>query len=63
MTKDELNGADPRELAVLLANIMEKKRVRPRYLVGMLFLKIAVWSKRILPASFFEKLIMVYYKI
>jgi len=63
ITKGELNGADPRELAVLLVDIMEEKRVRPRYLVGMLFQKIAVWSKRVLPALFFEKLIMAYYKI
>jgi NAD(P)-dependent dehydrogenase (short-subunit alcohol dehydrogenase family) len=63
ITKDEQNGADPRELAVLLGNIMNQKRVRPRYLVGMYFQKMAVWAKRILPASLFEKLIMAYYKI
>jgi len=63
ITKDELNGAAPRELAALPVNIMEDKRVRPRYLVGRLFQKIAVWSKRIVPALFFEKLILAYYKI
>jgi NAD(P)-dependent dehydrogenase (short-subunit alcohol dehydrogenase family) len=63
ITKDEQNGGDPGELAVLLGNIINQKRVRPRYLVGMYFQKMAVWVKRFLPASLFEKLIMYYYKI
>ena len=63
MERDEQSGADPRDLAVLLEKIMEKKRVRPRYLVGMFFQKLAVWVKCILPASVFEKLIMSYYKL
>ncbi|MGB5298713.1 MAG: SDR family oxidoreductase [Thiogranum sp.] len=57
------SGADPGDLAVPLEKIMEKKRVRPHYLVGMFFQKLAVWGKRMLPASVFEKLIMSYYRI
>jgi len=40
ITKDELNGADPRELAALLVNIMEEKRVRP-----------AIWLERCRPCD------------
>jgi len=63
LERDEQSGADPMDLAVLLEKIMEKKRVRPRYLVGMFFQKLAVWVKCILPATVFEKLIMFYYRI
>jgi short-subunit dehydrogenase len=63
ITRNEHNGADPQKLAVLLGNIIGQKRVRTRYLVGMYFQKMAVWAKRILPASLFEKLIMSHYKI
>jgi hypothetical protein len=51
------------KLAVLLGNIIGQKRVRSRYLVGMYFQKMAVWAKRILPASMLEKLIISHYKI
>ena len=61
--RNERSGADPRDLAVLIEKIMDKKRVRPHYLAGMFFQKLAVWVKRILPASLFEKLIMSYYRI
>ena len=63
ITRNEQNGADPRELAVLLGNIIDQQHVRPRYLVGMYFQKLAVWAKRFLPASVFERLIMSHYKI
>ena len=63
MEKDEQNGADPRDLAVLLEKTMEKKRVHPRHLLGMFFQVLAVWVKRGLPASMFEKLIMTYYRV
>jgi NAD(P)-dependent dehydrogenase (short-subunit alcohol dehydrogenase family) len=63
LERDEQSGADPGDLAVLLAEIMDKKRVRPHYLAGMFFQKLAVWVKRVLPASVFEKLIMSYYRI
>lgn len=60
---DEQCGADSRELAVLLDKIIDQQRVRPRYLAGMYFQKLAVWVKRVLPASVFEALIMRHYKI
>lgn len=62
ITKNEKNGADPRELAVLLGKIIDRQRVHPRYLVGMYFQKLAVWVKRVLPAWVFERLIMRHYK-
>jgi NAD(P)-dependent dehydrogenase (short-subunit alcohol dehydrogenase family) len=63
ITENERNGADPRELAALLGKIIEQQRVRPHYLVGAYFQKLAVWAKRFLPASVFEKLIMSHYRI
>jgi NAD(P)-dependent dehydrogenase (short-subunit alcohol dehydrogenase family) len=63
IANDEQRGADPRELAFLLGNIIDRQRVRTRYLVGMHFQKLAVWVKRVLPASVFEALIMGHYKI
>ena len=63
ITNDEQNGSDPKDLAVLLANIIGKKDVRPRYMIGMFHQKLAAWIKCMLPASLFEKLIMSYYKI
>ena len=63
ITRNERNGADPRKVAVLLGKIIDRQRVRPRYLVGMYFQKLAVRTKRVLPASVFEKLIMSHYKI
>ena len=63
IANDEQNGSDPKDLAVLLANIIEKKHVRPRYMIGMFHQKLAAWIKRMLPASLFEKLIISYYKI
>jgi short-subunit dehydrogenase len=63
ITRSERNGADPRELAVLLGRIIDARRVRPRYLAGTRFQKLAVWSKRVLTGAFFEKLIMAHYKI
>jgi NAD(P)-dependent dehydrogenase (short-subunit alcohol dehydrogenase family) len=63
LERAEQNGADPGDLALLLEKIMDKKRVRPHYLAGMFFQKLAVWGKRMLPASVFEKLIMSYYRI
>jgi short-subunit dehydrogenase len=63
ITENERNGADPRELAALLGKIIEQQHVRPRYLVGVYFQKLAVWAKRVLPASVFETIIMKHYRI
>jgi NAD(P)-dependent dehydrogenase (short-subunit alcohol dehydrogenase family) len=63
ITRDEQNGADPSELAALLGKIISRKRVRSRYLAGVPLQRLAVWAKRLLPAPFFEKLIMAYYRI
>jgi NAD(P)-dependent dehydrogenase (short-subunit alcohol dehydrogenase family) len=63
IAKEEQSGADPLRLAVLVSKIIDRRCVRHRYLVGMFFQKMAVWAKRILPASVFETLIMNHYKI
>jgi NAD(P)-dependent dehydrogenase (short-subunit alcohol dehydrogenase family) len=61
--RDERQGAGPDQVAVLLARILEQPRVRPRYLAGAFVQKLAVRSKRFLPAAWFEKLIMSYYRV
>lgn len=63
MEHDERNGADPEDLAGLLAKVMAKPAPRPRYLAGMFVQKLAVAIKRVAPAAWFEKAIMAYYKI
>ena len=63
MEKDERNGADPFELARLLAKLLAEPAPRPRYPIGMWFQKLLVGFKRILPARLLEKGIAAYYKL
>jgi short-subunit dehydrogenase len=63
MEKDEQNGADPLELAILLSKIIESGKPGPRYMVGMTSQKLVARLKSILPASVFERIISSYYRI
>jgi len=63
MEHDERNGADPSELARLIARLLEKTAPRTRYPVGMFFQKLLVGIKRLLPAGLFERGLMAYYKL
>jgi short-subunit dehydrogenase len=63
MEKDEQNGADPLELAILLWKIIESGKPGPRYMIGMTSQKLVARLKSILPASVFERIISSYYRI
>jgi NAD(P)-dependent dehydrogenase (short-subunit alcohol dehydrogenase family) len=63
MEHDERRGGAPMELARTLAMVIEKRSPRPRYAIGMLAQRLAVWLHRLLPNRLFEKGIMVYYKV
>jgi len=63
MKHDEQHGAAPIELARTLATVIEKRSPRPRYVVGMLTQRLAVWLRRLLPDRLFERGVMAYYKI
>ena len=59
--KDENGGWPPEVLAQKLVKIIETKNPRPRYVIATLEQKAAVVLKRILPASWFIKLLAPHY--
>jgi NAD(P)-dependent dehydrogenase (short-subunit alcohol dehydrogenase family) len=63
MEHDEQHGGAPIELARTLATVIEKRSPRPRYALGMLAQRLAVWLHRLLPNRLFEKGVMAYYKV
>ncbi|MBW2551923.1 MAG: SDR family NAD(P)-dependent oxidoreductase, partial [Deltaproteobacteria bacterium] len=63
MERDEQHGAAPIELARTLATVIEKRSPRPRYAIGMLAQRLAIWLRRLLPNRLFERGIMAYYKV
>ncbi len=63
MEHDERHGAAPIELARTLATVIEKRSPRPRYAIGMLAQRLAIWLRRLLPNRLVERAIMSYYKV
>jgi len=63
MEHDEQHGAAPITLARMLATVIEKRSPRPRYVIGMLAQRLAVWLHRLLPNRLFERGVMAYYKV
>ncbi|MBI3784853.1 MAG: SDR family oxidoreductase [Deltaproteobacteria bacterium] len=63
MERDEQNGANPQALAVLLAKIIAARRPQPRYLAGMPVQKLGPLVKSVLPARWFDKILMSMYRI
>jgi NAD(P)-dependent dehydrogenase (short-subunit alcohol dehydrogenase family) len=59
--KEESNGKDPVILANKIAEIVDKKNPRYRYLVGSFIQKTAVCFKKIMPERIFIYLISKYY--
>ncbi|MDP4090230.1 MAG: SDR family oxidoreductase [Bacillota bacterium] len=59
--KDELNGCNPKMIGKVIFRIVNSKRPRLRYPVGMVFQKIILFMKKFLPGRFYEKLIIFYY--
>ena len=62
MERDEQNGADPRQLAELLARIIGQASPKPRYRVGMAAQKLVAALQPVVPGALFEKVIGSYYK-
>jgi short-subunit dehydrogenase len=60
---DEMNGAKKERIAKKVYKIMTKRRPKLRYAVGLPQQRLAVILKKILPSTFFEKIIASHYKI
>jgi len=63
MEHDEQNGADPRQLAELLAKIIASPAPRNRYPVGALGQRLAVAARRVVPSAFLDKALASVYKL
>jgi NADP-dependent 3-hydroxy acid dehydrogenase YdfG len=61
--KDEHNGKPPEILSKQLVKIIEKKNPRPNYVIATLEQKFAVVLKKILPDSWFIKILAPHYGI
>lgn len=59
--RDEENGADPRDFAALVENIIATAEPKARYLVGAADQKAAALLKRLLPYAAFERLFRTIY--
>lgn len=63
MEKDEQGGATPEPVARLVARILETASPRVRYVAGPVSEKVAAGLKRVLPSRWFERILMMYYRI
>ena len=61
--KDENGGWPPDILARKLVKVIEKKNPHSRYVIAAFEQKLAVVLKRILPASWFSKILAPHYRI
>ncbi len=63
MEQDEQNGADPRQLAELLAKIIANPSPRNRYSVGALTQRLAVAARHVLPSALLDRALRAVYKV
>lgn len=63
MEHDEQNGADPQQLAELLAKIIANPAPRSRYPVGALGQRLGVAARRVLPSALLDRAIRAIYKV
>jgi len=61
--EDERQGADPRMLAELVAGLVDRRRVDPRYLVGLRSQTLLTRLRWMIPDAWFEKLLMSHYRV
>jgi short-subunit dehydrogenase len=61
--KDEAKGWDPSTMAIEIAKIVDSKNPSQRYIIGAFEQKLSVFVKRIVPGSWFKRIIEDYYKI
>lgn len=57
------DGNDPIEIAIAVAKMMAKKRLKPHYAVGPFMQRFSLILKRILPQKAFERLLMNHYNL
>ncbi|NLE45427.1 MAG: SDR family oxidoreductase [Chloroflexi bacterium] len=60
---DELHGPPPTEVAQLVERVIRKDSPRLRYTVGPWPERVAIFLKKILPGSWFERGLSMYYKV
>ncbi|TFG83365.1 MAG: hypothetical protein E4H20_05705 [Spirochaetales bacterium] len=60
---DEMNGANPVEIARLVLRLLGKRRLRVRYTVGSFFQTAAVAVRPFLSDALAEKLLALYYRL
>ncbi|MBN1857849.1 SDR family oxidoreductase [Candidatus Bipolaricaulota bacterium] len=63
MEAEELGGATPEPVARLVGRILDTNSPRVRYVVGPFSERIAAGLKRVLPSKWFERILMMYYRI
>lgn len=63
MERDEQQGPAPVLVARLIERILSQANPAPRHLVGPAYESVAVWLKAVLPAPWFEWLLMKYYQL
>ncbi|MGQ8336326.1 SDR family oxidoreductase [Sunxiuqinia sp. A32] len=56
-------AGDPEKVAIKISQLLKKRKLKPKYRVGSTIELIMPKAKTILPASWFEKLLMKYYKL
>ena len=61
--RDEQNGQPPLKIACLIERIINTPTPRLRYAVGAFDQKLSLFLKRILPNRWFDRIIMLYYKL
>lgn len=61
--EDESNGPAPKLIAYLCERLMESATLKPRYSVGRIDQRLALIVKRIIPNSWFEKILRLSYKL
>jgi len=63
MEKKEESGPKPEKLALMVESIIQTESPRMRYTIGKIDQRLSVLVKRLVPAGFFEKLMMDYYRL
>lgn len=63
MDKHVDTGNDPIEIALAVADILAKKRLKPHYTVGPFMQKLSLTLKRLLPQKVFERLLKNHYNL
>lgn len=61
--EDERNSPPPRMVADLYVGLVDKPRLKVRYFVGSIMQRVSIFVKWLLPASVFESLMRLTYKL